>query len=163
MADIFDPKLPAKDKAKVFKVLEDISWKHRIYILTKQADNLRSYSFGGWGVMLSRCWIGVTVNRKSDLWRIDDLRHVQAKVRFVSFEPLKENLGDVNLDGIQWIIIGGETRNGKTVYLPDTDHVFPILDKAEALGIPVFLKNNLNPTGCSDYDISQQQFPKELP
>ena len=54
-------------------------------------------------------WIGCTIGEKKRLWRLDQLRQIDAKVRFVSFEPLIEDLGDFDLRGIQWGIVGGES------------------------------------------------------
>jgi len=54
-------------------------------------------------------WVGCTIGEKKRLWRLDQLRQIDSKVRFVSFEPLIEDLGDFDLSGIQWGIVGGES------------------------------------------------------
>jgi len=54
-------------------------------------------------------WVGCSIGEKKRLWRLDQLRQVDAKVRFISFEPLIEDLGDFDLRGIHWAIVGGES------------------------------------------------------
>jgi len=54
-------------------------------------------------------WVGCTIGEKKRLWRLEQLRQIDAKVRFVSFEPLIEDLGDFDLGGIHWAIVGGES------------------------------------------------------
>jgi protein gp37 len=54
-------------------------------------------------------WVGCSIGEKKRLWRLDQLRRIDAKVRFVSFEPLIEDLGEFSLKGIHWAIVGGES------------------------------------------------------
>ena len=148
MGDLFDTNLVTADKYKVLREIIINYW-NRYYLLTKQPQNL-----GMWRDYfdLRLCWIGVTVNRRSDLWRIDELRKNQSKVRFISFEPLMEDLGEVNLEGINWIIIGAQT---KPEVQPPELAVSHLAIQAEKLEIPVFCKNNL---GCLWKP--RQEFPK---
>lgn len=110
------------------------SW-HTFVILTKQPQNIPKSM-----VFPKNVWLGVTVNRKSDLWRIDSLREADAQTMFVSFEPLYEDLNDVNLEGIDWIIIGGQTR---PTLLPSYPWVLGLIQKAKSCNLPIFIKNNL--------------------
>lgn len=66
-----------------------------------------------WGNGYENVWLGVTVeNRRSGLRRLEQLRNIPAKVRFLSIEPLLEDLGDLDLTGIHWVIVGGESGRG---------------------------------------------------
>jgi protein gp37 len=80
---------------------------HRYQILTKRAERMEEY-FSSHNVP-ENVWLGVTVEVQRTRYRIDHLRNLPASVRFLSCEPLLEDLGDLNLDGIDWIIVGGES------------------------------------------------------
>ena len=85
---------------------------HTFQVLTKRHDRLRSLLNGelDWMGSLSNVWWGVSVeNREHGLPRIDSLRSTNARLRFLSIEPLLENLGKINLSGIDWVIVGGES------------------------------------------------------
>lgn len=81
--------------------------RHRYQVLTKQPERTQEY-FRTRKVPDSM-WLGVTVGHTSGLWRIDMLREINARVRFISAEPLLENLSGLNLTGIAWLIGGGES------------------------------------------------------
>lgn len=92
-----------------------------------------------WGTGYENAWIGVTVeNRKHGLPRIDDLRKVPAKVRFLSIEPLLEDLGEIDLSGIHWVIVGGESGHGARPMEPAW--VESIKRQCEAAGVAFFFK-----------------------
>ena len=167
MGDLFDDNLAERDLIKVLQEIEQTP-RNRYYILTKQPENMvRWVTHRDFIVRyhFEECWMGVTVNRKCDLHRIDYLREVKAQVRFVSFEPLMEDLGSVNLESVNWIIIGAQTKPEKQ---PSEYWVNYLILKAVELGIPIFLKNNLKPIregpfigGTTEYNFKAwQQFPK---
>jgi protein gp37 len=88
---------------------------------------------------LSHIWWGVSVeNRKHGLPRIDELRAAPAAVRFLSIEPLIEDLGRIDLTGIDWVIVGGESGWGARPM--DPAWVLSIRDRCHALKIPFFFK-----------------------
>jgi len=88
---------------------------------------------------LPNVWWGVSVeNRKHGLPRVDALRQVPAAVRFLSIEPLLEELGEIDLTGIQWVIVGGESGYGARPM--QTDWVRAIRDQCRAAGVPLFVK-----------------------
>ncbi len=109
---------------------------HIFIILTKQPQNIPlDLEFP------KNVWLGVSVNRKADLWRISELLKRNVKFKFVSFEPLYENLGAVDLSGIDWVIVGGQTRPKK---LPQYSWVRSLIRLTKVLDIPVFVKNNID-------------------
>jgi len=107
MSDLFHEDVPTEFVDKVFNVIGRTP-QHTYQILTKRADRLPSYF--GTERLPPNVWLGVSVeNRKHGVPRIEDLRRVAAAVRFLSVEPLLEDLGPLDLAGIHWVIVGGES------------------------------------------------------
>lgn len=109
MSDIFHENMPNDYLEKIFAVIE--STPHHTYqILTKRADSM--FEYFSKNQVPKNVWLGVTVENKSQgLPRIDYLRNLQASVLFLSVEPLLEDLGKINLQNIDWVIVGGESGN----------------------------------------------------
>jgi protein gp37 len=80
---------------------------HRYLLLTKRPERIADHLPNGWP--WPHVWLGASVETPAYLWRADVLRTIPAAGRFLSCEPLLEDLGPVNLDGISWVIIGGES------------------------------------------------------
>jgi protein gp37 len=109
MSDIFHKDMPEEYLNEIFNVIEDTPH-HTYQVLTKRADRMEDY-FSKRPVP-KNIWLGVTVdNRKEGLPRIDHLRNINATVLFLSVEPLLEDLGEMNLTNIDWVIVGGESGN----------------------------------------------------
>ena len=107
MSDLFHEKIPDSYLARVFSVIRDTP-QHTYQILTKRPTRMQRY-FEGQAVP-DNVWLGVSVeNRRHGIPRIDCLRNVNATVRFISAEPLLEDLCDINLADIHWMIVGGES------------------------------------------------------
>lgn len=106
MGDLFHESVPFEF---VDKVMETIfaTPQHRYQLLTKRAERMAEY-FSTRNVP-DNAWLGVTVECKNSISRIDYLRHIPAQVRFLSCEPLLEDLGVLDLENINWIIVGGES------------------------------------------------------
>nr|VFK19766.1 MAG: Phage protein Gp37/Gp68 [Candidatus Kentron sp. LPFa]VFK34159.1 MAG: Phage protein Gp37/Gp68 [Candidatus Kentron sp. LPFa] len=107
MSDLFHEEIPDRFLDRVFSVIEETS--HHIYqILTKRSDRLRRYFAGC--VIPENTWLGVSVeDRRHRIPRIEDLRGINASVRFISAKPLLEDIGEIDLDGIHWVITGRES------------------------------------------------------
>ena len=86
-------------------------------------------------------WLGVSISHHRDLWRIKELKKTRAKVKWVSFEPLESNMGRLNLEGIDWVVIGAKT--GRHRDQPRIEWVRTIIQKAVNKNIPIFIKPNL--------------------
>lgn len=107
MSDLFHEEIPDDFIAKVFEVIASTP-QHTYQILTKRADRLARF-FESHPVP-TNAWIGVSVeDRKYGLPRIEHLKRVPASIRFLSVEPLLEDLGTLELTGIHWVIVGGES------------------------------------------------------
>ena len=109
MSDIFHENMPEDYLDKIFDVIE-LTPHHTYQILTKRAD--RMFKYLSHRQIPENIWLGVTVeNQKEGLPRIDILRKLQASVLFLSVEPLLEDLGKIDLENIDWVIVGGESGN----------------------------------------------------
>jgi protein gp37 len=109
MSDIFHKDMPLDYLNKIFDVIEQTP-QHTYQILTKRAD--RMFDYFSKRDIPKNIWLGVTVdNRKEGFPRIDYLRQLNATVLFLSVEPLLEDLGKMNLQNIDWVIVGGESGN----------------------------------------------------
>lgn len=95
---------------------------------------------------LENAWFGVTVTRKAEQWRIDALRkNVRAKHYHVTFEPLFDYPGTVDLSKINWIVVGTMTGAQSRKIHTEPEWAWSLADQAHALGIPVFMKEDLVP------------------
>lgn len=109
MSDLFHADVPETYIAQVFDVMARCP-QHTFQVLTKRAERLaRLAARLPWP---SHIWMGVSVESPNYRWRIDYLRKTPAAVRFVSAEPLLESLPNLNLEGIHWLIAGGESQPG---------------------------------------------------
>lgn len=106
MSDIFHEEVPFEFIDKMFSVIENTP-QHRYQILTKRAERMAEYLSSH--KIPEKIWLGVTVEAQSSRFRIDYLRHLQASVKFLSCEPLVEDLGELDLTGIDWVTVGGES------------------------------------------------------
>jgi protein gp37 len=140
MSDLFQDGVPDDFVRQVFEVMAAADW-HIYQMLTKRAARQRALT----AMMLpeivrqDHIWLGVSVeDKRYGLPRIDELRNTPAKVRFLSIEPLLEDLGKIELQGIHWVIVGGESGPGAR---PMHERwVLSVRDQCQAAGVPFFFK-----------------------
>ena len=114
MSDLFHEGLPVEFIRRVFKVMKDCR-QHTFQVLTKRSERLRELAADfDWP---SNVWMGVSVESNEYTYRIDDLRCTPAAVKFLSLEPLVEDVGIIDLSGIDWAIAGGESGPGARRWL----------------------------------------------
>lgn len=107
MSDLFHEGIPDSFIQQVFDVIRQCT-QHQFQILTKRAQRMEQ--FFRHHQVPENAWLGVTVeDKKYGLPRIEYLRRIEVKIRFLSLEPLLENLGRLDLNGIHWVIVGGES------------------------------------------------------
>ena len=106
MTGIFHEDVPFDFVDNMFDVIRKTD-QHRYQILTKRAERMAEYFETR--EIPDNVWLGVTVEAQSSRFRIDYLRNLQASVKFLSCEPLVEDLGELDLTGIDWVIVGGES------------------------------------------------------
>jgi protein gp37 len=140
MSDLFQPGVPDEYAEAVSSVMVKADW-HTYQVLTKRSDRLGDLLNGRLRFAAERkhIWWGVSVeDRKYGLPRIEDLRNSPAAVRFLSVEPLLEDLGELNLTGISWVIVGGESGPGARPV--QKEWVISIREQCQAARVPFFFK-----------------------
>jgi protein gp37 len=135
MSDMFHANVPREFILQAFDVMRRAHW-HRFQVLTKRADRLASLSLElPWA---DNIWMGVSVESESYTYRIDRLRETDAAIKFLSLEPLLGPLADLELHGIDWVIVGGESGPGARSMNPEW--VTSIRNQCLTAGVPFFFK-----------------------
>jgi protein gp37 len=135
MSDLFHKDVPEAYIRRVFDVMERCP-QHEFQVLTKRAERLaRLTPRLPWP---PNVWIGVSIELPAFFWRIDYLRHAPAAIRFVSAEPLLGSLAGINLEGIHWLIAGGESQPGCRP--AEMDWFRELRDACQANDVAFFLK-----------------------
>ncbi len=135
MSDLFHEKVPLTYIRRVFRVMNQAGW-HQYQILTKRAERLEELSpLLSWAPHI---WMGVSVENEQYLYRIDHLRRTPAHVKFLSIEPLLGPLDKLNLRGIDWVIVGGESGPGARPM--NSGWVAAIRDQCSRAGVAFFFK-----------------------
>ncbi|MFO0927853.1 MAG: phage Gp37/Gp68 family protein [Gemmataceae bacterium] len=135
MSDLFHAAVPEEYIQRVFDVMRRASW-HQFQVLTKRSERLAALSAAiDWP---ANVWMGVSVERADYTFRIDHLRQTGAAVRFLSVEPLLGPIPDLDLDGIDWVIVGGESGPGARDM--KEEWVRQVRDRCVAAGVPFFFK-----------------------
>ena len=136
MSDIFYDDMNFDYVDKIMNTINKAPW-HVYQLLTKRADKMVDYFKNG-GVLPQNAWMGVTVENDETKSRIAKLRKVKAGVRFISFEPLVGDVGKLNLKGIHWAIVGGES--GTQARPMEKEWVINIKEQCKEQGVPFFFK-----------------------
>ena len=135
MSDLFHKDVPTEYIKRVFDVMRRAS-QHRFQVLTKRSQRLaRLSSTLSWQPNI---WMGVSVECQEYTFRIDHLRETDAHIKFLSLEPLLGPLTNLNLEGIDWVIVGGESGPGARAMR--REWVLDIRDQCKDAGIPFFFK-----------------------
>jgi len=140
MSDLFQDDVPESFIVQVFETMRSASW-HSYQLLTKRARRMRELVTRMPRSLqrLPNVWLGVSLeDRKHGLPRIRELRATPARVRFLSIEPLLEDLGKLDLRAIHWVIVGGESGPGARPMCESW--VLPIRDQCREQGVPFFFK-----------------------
>ena len=135
MSDLFHKKVPKKFILKVFDVMNRANW-HQYQILTKRPERILELDDSlPWGM---HTWMGTTVENNDYVHRIDALRETSAQVKFLSLEPFLGPMPDLDLEGIDWVIVGGES--GPKSRPINKDWIIDIRDQCMEQKIPFFFK-----------------------
>lgn len=135
MSDLFHEKVPVEFVLRIIDVMCQASW-HRFQVLTKRSERLLSMNpLIDWP---ENVWMGTSVENETYSFRIDHLRATGAKLKFLSLEPLLGPLPEINLDGIDWVIVGGESGPGARQM--KEEWVLEIKDRCVEAGVPFFFK-----------------------
>ena len=135
MSDLFHSKIPDEFILKVFDVMNNANW-HTYQVLTKRSKRLKEFDkYLKW---TKNIWMGVSVETESYLFRIKDLQNSSAMIKFLSLEPLLGPIPELDLEGIHWVIVGGES--GPKARFMDPDWVLNIRDQCVKAKVPFFFK-----------------------
>ncbi|MFH1492779.1 MAG: phage Gp37/Gp68 family protein [Candidatus Omnitrophota bacterium] len=135
MSDLFHREVPTKFILQIFDTMIRADW-HCYQVLTKRSERLMELNDHlSWRPHI---WMGVTVESADYVHRIDDLRKTSVAIKFISLEPLLGPLPRLNLEGIDWVIVGGES--GPRSRLVKKEWVEDICEQCCAKGIPFFFK-----------------------
>ncbi len=135
MSDLFHPEVPPEFIAKVFDTMRRADW-HHYQVLTKRAERLEELDAHlEW---LPNIWMGTSVENDKVRHRIEHLRRTSAHVKFLSLEPLIGPLKNLDLTGIDWVIVGGESGPGARPMKPEW--VRDLRDQSQEQGVAFFFK-----------------------
>lgn len=139
MSDLFHKNIDRMFIDKVFDTMEVADW-HIYQILTKRSSLMRRYLFNRYEheFVPSHIWPGVSVEDSKHTSRIEHLRQIRSNTRFISFEPLLGPIGEVDLSGITWAIVGGESGPGARPM--KLDWVLNLRDQCNSSGVAFFFK-----------------------
>lgn len=159
MSDIFHEDVSDEDILRIFETMNKASW-HTFQVLTKRPERLEKLnSFINW---TPNIWMGVTVENKNALQRCDILRKCNAQIKFISAEPLLESIAEIDLTGIDWLIVGGESGPGCRPL--DKQWVVELRDAANKNNVPFFFKQwggfHHSKAGSELDGVSYKAFPK---
>ncbi len=135
MSDLFHERVPVDYIQQVFAAMRDAHW-HTFQVLTKRSKRLKNLA--GELDWPDNVWMGVSVEDMRVAHRVNDLREVDPAVRFLSCEPLLGSLADLNLEGIHWVIVGGESGPGAREM--KQEWVREIKTKCRNTHVPFFFK-----------------------
>jgi protein gp37 len=166
MSDLFHKDVPNEFIARVFNTMEAAHW-HTFQVLTKRSSLMRDFLKRRYGASLgpSHMWFGVSVEDGTKLSRVRHLQQAPAGIRFLSIEPLIGPIGPINLAGIDWVIVGGES--GPKARPMEHAWVSSIRDQCKMAGVAFFFKQwgGIRPkTGGRKLDGREwNDFPKQPP
>lgn len=170
-SDLFHKDVPDEF---IIRVLYDTTClrgrQHTYLLLTKRSDRMaefyRKWGYGhtyGLGCRIAQnVWLGVSVESPDQLWRVEKLRQTPAAVRWISFEPLLADMGELNLTGISWCVIGGES--GPHHRPMEIAWLRSIVEQCRAAGVPVWVKQASDKRPGQQGDIPEDLWAiRELP
>jgi protein gp37 len=139
MSDLFHKEIPSSFVDQVFDTMEKADW-HLYQVLTKRSSLMRDYLESRYGSKRApeHIWCGVSVEDSKARARVSHLREAPASIRFLSVEPLLGPIGEIDLHGIDWVIVGGESGPGARPM--DVRWVRAVRDQCIAQGVAFFFK-----------------------
>lgn len=137
MSDLFHPDIPFDFLHEIWSVMSVVN-RHTYQILTKRPDDMIQREIFGVIKVLDNVWLGTSIENQEYLWRMEHLKETPAAVRFISFEPLLDSVGEIDLSDIHWVIVGGES--GPRARPMNPDWVREIRDQCIEQKVPFFFK-----------------------
>ena len=135
MSDLFHEEMPFEYLDMIFDIIRKTP-QHTYQILTKREKIMADYLKDK--ILPKNVWLGVSVENSKTKYRIDYLREIKAEIRFISIEPLLENVGELNLKDIHWVIVGGES--GAKARPMETEWATSIKNQCKEQNVAFFFK-----------------------
>lgn len=159
MSDIFHEDVSDDDILQIFSTMNKAYW-HTFQVLTKRPERLEKLN--SQITWTPNIWMGVTVENRRSIYRCDLIRNCDAHIKFISAEPLLESIKDINLLGMDWLIVGGESGAGCRPL--DKQWVVELRDLAAKMGVPFFFKQwggfHHSKAGSELDGVTYKEFPK---
>lgn len=160
MSDIFHDDIPDEIIIRIFNTMNRANW-HTFQILTKRSDRLLRLSHKlKW---TPNIWMGVSVENRDTIYRCEQLKQTGAAIKFISAEPLLESIAEINLNGIDWLIVGGESGHYSRVI--KKEWVLELKDLAHQSNTAFFFKQwggfNKKKNGSELDGKSYKEYPKK--
>lgn len=163
MSDLFHEDVPKAYIRRVWRVMRDANW-HQFQVLTKRPEHMLALLQRADFEQLPNVWVGTSVEDEDHSFRVDILRKVPASIRFLSIEPLLAPVGALDLEGIHWVIVGGES--GPHARPMKSKWVDEVHEQCRAQEVPFFFKQwggkNKKKAGRYYRDRTWDDFPAEL-
>jgi protein gp37 len=139
MSDLFQKEIPREFIDRVFEVMERADW-HIFQVLTKRSSILMNYINQRYksAPVPEHIWMGISLENAEQISRVRHLRKANASTRFLSIEPLLGPIENVELSGIHWVIVGGESGPGHRPC--EVEWVRSLRDQCERANVPFFFK-----------------------
>ena len=160
MSDIFHEDVPFEFIDKIMDTVRKTP-QHTYQILTKRPAIMEDYY--DTRKIPDNIWFGVTIENKDTLWKSMFIKRIKHHIKFISFEPLLEDIGEIDLKGIDWVIVGGETGKGARP-IKHLDWIYNIQRQCKNQNIPLFFKKlgiGYKDTRIHEIFESYREFPKE--
>lgn len=161
MTDLFHAEMPDFFRHRIFDAMKEADW-HTYQVLTKRPEYMREFLKAFPEYCMDNVWYGTSVESKKVLSRIDILREIPVKTRFLSIEPLLESLGPVNLSGIRWAIVGAESGNLRRPF--DKSFASEIKEQCRRDGTAFYFKQGSHRFSGRDRELEGQlweEFPSD--
>lgn len=137
MSDLFHKDVPFEFIVRVFNRMERAYW-HSYRILTKRPERMREFINEVYKKELPNLWIGTSIEDAKVKHRLDELKQINVKVRFVNFAPLIGKIGEINLEGISWVFIGGERSFKLMPRQMDPEWIAEIIEQCKKHKVPYY-------------------------
>ena len=158
MSDLFHEDVSDEDVLAIFETMNKAS-QHTFQVLTKRSERVIALSPRiKW---TNNIWMGVSIENTASIYRCEDLKRTGAKVKFISAEPLLESISQIDLDGIDWLIVGGES--GPQSRPMEEAWVEELRDLAKQHNVPFFFKQWGGFNKKANGSELQGQYYKEYP
>lgn len=162
MSDLFHKDVPFDFILKVFNRMERAYW-HSYRILTKRPERMRYFINEIYRKVLPNLWLGTSIESNKYLYRLEELKQTNAKIKFVNFAPLIGSIGQVNLEGINWVFIGGERSFKNKPRQMKVEWIAEIVEQCKRYNVPFYLSSGHSKLSEETIEDIYEEYPSKEP